>query len=195
MKYYQIKYTDENYENCFVNFLKLENAIKWGCKNLFNKVGGEKYHYYNHPIAKVLTDVKYNENHWFSYKYLDTENKEWELRIGSLWEREINFEDENNTYLMTTITKYLRNNKKFLNKDNYLSFEDVKSIEIVSLTDQHHYWVDGVQLDKKENVLVWVSTTNSKDIFSITLKELSEEQRITLLERICLAISHKDIKI
>jgi hypothetical protein len=94
MRYYQVKYTDKNGKDCFANFLKLENAIKWGCKNLFKKVGGEKYHFYNIPIAKVLTDVKYNENHWFSYKYLDAENKEWELRIGSLWEREIKFEDE-----------------------------------------------------------------------------------------------------
>ena len=94
MKYYQIRYTEshETDETC-VNFLNKEKAIEWGCKNLFDLVGGESYHYYQYPVAKRLTDVQFQDN-WFFYKYLDKENHEWTLKIGVLREREINFEDE-----------------------------------------------------------------------------------------------------
>ena len=60
------------------------------------------------------------------------------------------------------------------NEDNYLQFE--KSIALDKTTYPEYDWIDGIQL-VDDNIVVWLSTENSEDIFSSDI-ELFDEHTI-----------------
>lgn len=99
--------------------------------------------------------------------------------------------------LKTMTTLFVTNNKKYLESDGYLSFEEVKSIELNPIIERklNAHWIDGVQLKKDGKLDVWVSTIQSEEIFPIALDKLPKSTLIPLLSKIAEAVAYKKIKI
>lgn len=99
--------------------------------------------------------------------------------------------------LFDMITLFVKNNKKYLNRlDGYLSFENVKSIEL-SQEDEcklKAHWIDGVQLKQDGTIDVWLSTDQSEDIFHLELSKLPKSLHAPLLKKLTEAVSHKDFR-
>lgn len=58
------------------------------------------------------------------------------------------------------------------NEDNYLQFE--KSISLDKETYPEYDWIDGIQL-VGNSIVVWLSTENSEDVFSLDIEEFDAE--------------------
>ena len=58
------------------------------------------------------------------------------------------------------------------NEDNYLQFE--KSISLDKATYPEYDWIDGIQL-VDNSIVVWLSTENSEDVFSLDIEEFDAE--------------------
>ena len=58
------------------------------------------------------------------------------------------------------------------NEDNYLQFE--KSISLDKETYPEYDWIDGIQL-VDNSIVVWLSTENSEDVFSLDIEEFDAE--------------------
>ena len=58
------------------------------------------------------------------------------------------------------------------NEDNYLQFE--KSVSLDKETYPEYDWIDGIQL-VGNSIVVWLSTENSEDVFSLDIEEFDAE--------------------
>ena len=58
------------------------------------------------------------------------------------------------------------------NEDNYLQFE--KSISLDKEAYPEFDWIDGIQL-VGNSIVVWLSTENSEDVFSLDIEEFDAE--------------------
>lgn len=58
------------------------------------------------------------------------------------------------------------------NEDHYLQFE--KSVLLDKETYPEYDWIDGIQL-VDNSIVVWLSTENSEDVFSLDIEEFDAE--------------------
>lgn len=95
--------------------------------------------------------------------------------------------------LINMITTFLGNNKKYLNYDGYIQFD--KSVRNPDVSAPYQ-WIDGLQLNKNSGeVRVWLSTEDSKDIYSIPLKNIERNEKLLgdILKHLTETITKLDI--
>jgi len=91
----------------------------------------------------------------------------------------------------TTMRKLLSDNRKILNSDGYLSFEEVFSVELTESEEKTfgYKWIDGVQIFRRK-LYVWVSTDNSVDIYSISADRVPQDEWEYLFNKVFNAIEY-----
>lgn len=104
-------------------------------------------------------------------------------------EKELDFRAAEHTILMNEIKKHLNS----LNRDNYLSFEDVGSVRLTDAESKEYdyRWIDGIQLVRRGNdfdLVLWVSTDNSERIHTASTYDIPFERYDDLVDTIDKAV-------
>ena len=88
------------------------------------------------------------------------------------------------------LEKLMVTNSSKLPRDKYLSFEEVRSVELSEKQEKAvgYHWIDGVQLvtyrGGEKEVLIWVSSYQSEEIFSVSPMEVPKELYLELFNKV-----------